>query len=281
MEEKKTRKMLFLFSRFHFSDLFGAENKKKIYENLLKMEKSKKEMGRFYWAFGDVGEINIDNERLIYGRLGKTAKERFETVYNETKHSYSKELIKVNSSNYSNFFIMPSFNVIAFEQKYEISKLQFLQHFKEMWIETTASELQFEFMLNEVEAYDLIKGWKKIVTAKFTMVPTNPSSREDFAPLDEFIRKANAAKAKLSFENKEKGLNFGDSPISQGVSMSAAGYGEFDITGIGDKERVHVSSKGLQISRELVQIDDLATISPEMMKEIRKIVEAMNKNGRK
>ncbi len=281
MEELQPRNMIFLFCRIHFVDLFGIESKKNFYSNLIKMQNQKENVRKFYWAFGDVGKVDIDNHELVYGRLGKTAKERFETVYNEEKHSYSKELIKINSSNYSNFFILPEYNAIAFEEKYTISRNQFIKNFQKMWIETTSSEIAFEYLLDEIEAYDLIKSWDKIYSATFKLVPTNPSSREDFAPLDKFIQVTRATRAKFVFENKENGLNFEDSAVSQGVSMSSAGYGDFDVKGKKGNSGAHVTSKGLQIKRDLVQIDDLSVMSVPMMKEILNIVKVMNKNGKK
>jgi len=280
MEELKPRNMTFLFCRIHFVDLFGIESKKNFYNNLIAMQNQKEDAEKFYWALGDVDKVEIDGNNIVYGRLGKTAKERFETVYNEEKHSYSKELIKINSSNYSNFFIMTDYNIIAFEEKYTISRNQFRKKFIKMWLETTSSEIEFEFLLDEAEVYDLIKTWDKIHSASFKLVPTNPSSREDFAPLDNFIRETQATKAKLVFENKDNGLNFQDSAISRGVSMSSAGYGEFDVKGRQGNSGIHVTSKGLQIKRDLVQIDDLSTLSVPMLKEILNIIEAMNANGK-
>jgi len=66
-------------------------------------------------------------------------------------------------------------------------------------------------------------------------------------------------------------------PIHQGLSMASAGYGEFEVRGIKGRVGQRASSRGMEIRRDFVRIDDLESLSPDMMKEIRKIVEAMNR----
>lgn len=59
--------------------------------------------------------------------------------------------------------------------------------------------------------------------------------------------------------------------------MASAGYGNFEVRGIKGKVGQRASSKGMEIRRDFVHVDDLEALSPAIIKEIRKIVEAMNK----
>ena len=98
---EQERTMSFLFARIHFPEIFGPNAKASLYENLIKMQDRKEEIKDYYWAFGDVGQIMIDNSKLIFGRLGKTAKSRFETVYDAKQHTYKKELLNIEKANFS------------------------------------------------------------------------------------------------------------------------------------------------------------------------------------
>lgn len=275
---EQERTMSFLFVRIHFTEVFGPSAKAALYENLMKIQERKEEVKGYYWAFGDIGNIAINTNELIFGRLGKTAKSRFEVIYDEERHKYKKELLNIQKANYSNFFIDAENNIIAYEESPYISRHQFLKHFSKIWFDTVATKIEFEFLLLEAEIIKILRSWDRIITAKFKLKPTNPSSYDDFKPLDEFIRCAKAEKAKLEFMNEADGLNLTENtPIHQGLSMASAGYGDFEVRGLKGKVGQRVSSKGLQIRRDFIHIDDLEALSPAMMKEIRKIVEAMNR----
>lgn len=111
---EQERTMSFMFVRMHFPEIFGASAKASIYDNLVKMQDSREEVKDYYWAFGDIGKIDIDGKTLIFGRLGKTAKSRFEVVYDEKHHSYKKELLNIQKTNYSNFFVSPGFGTVNY-----------------------------------------------------------------------------------------------------------------------------------------------------------------------
>jgi hypothetical protein len=272
------RTMSFLFVRMHFPEIFGPNAKASFYDYLVKMQDRKEDVKGYYWAFGDVGKINIDGRELIFGRLGKNAKSRLEMTYDENQHSYKKEILNVQKTTYCNFFINVDSNVIAYEDTAYISKKQFQTHFANIWLAISGTKIEFEFLLKEVEIFNEIRSWDRLTKARFKLVPTNPSSREDYEPLDEFIRQAQAERAKLEFENESKGLGISEkTPIHQGLSMASAGYGEFEVRGLTGRVGQRASSKGMEIRRDFVHIDDLESLSPSMMKEIRKIVEAMNR----
>jgi hypothetical protein len=166
---------------------------------------------------------------------------------------------------------------MAFEEKYQISKNQFVKNFSKFWKKHNESEIEFEFIKDESQALQIIKSWDRVVKAKFSLSPTNPDSKEDFKKLDEFIRKSRAKKAKLEFRNDEQGLSFDkESPAAEGLAMASAGYGDYSILGTKNNIGQAIKSNSLLIRKNLVLIDSLEPLSVEVLKEIRQIVESMN-----
>jgi hypothetical protein len=233
------------------------------------------EDAKYLWTIGDVGEADIDGTKLLHGRLGKTAHEVIETIYDKQAHSFKREQVQSRKAAYSNFFIEPGHAILALEDKPLLPRGKFLKMFKRFWERVEASEVDFDFIKNEVEIFEVIKRWDKITTARFDLSPTNPHPREDFTPLDDIIKKAKAKRAKLKFEGKQNGLSKHDSIVQQGTSMAAAGYGEFSLKGLENGSTQVLSSNSLLITHELVRVDDLNSLSPEMMEEIRKLVQAI------
>ncbi|MDD5129822.1 MAG: hypothetical protein PHS66_02055 [Candidatus Omnitrophica bacterium] len=245
----------------------------------MKSEEKSIEEERFKWAFGDVGIQSINNDEIIYGRLGRTIKQKFGTVYDQNKHSYKKDLIKSSEAAYSNFFIMPKFNIIALEDKYNLTKKLFISKFKEFWDKNDYTDIKFEFLKDEIEIFDLVKSWDRLSRATFDLVPSNPSSRDDWKEVDEIIRKAEAKRAKLEFENREKGLAKQGSVIQKSMSMAADGYGEFKLKGwIGNVGQTFNSLSTI-IKKEIHSVDELPAILGQLYKEIKKILERKKENG--
>ena len=184
MDKPELRKMEFLYVRFHFEGLFSGEAKQGMKKFLEKAENKIVEDGRYRWAFGDIGVQTIDGTEILYGRLGRTITEKFETVYDKDKHSYKKELIKSSEASYSNFFIFPAKSIMAFEEKYILRRSAFIRKFKQFWTQQEATDLYFEFLKDEVEIFEIVKSWDALTKATFELVPSNPSSRDDWKSVD-------------------------------------------------------------------------------------------------
>lgn len=102
----KPRKMTFLFARMFYTDLFGKQHKAKLYSNMVKSQDVQKREKRVYWAFGDIGKVDVENTEIIYGRLGNTPIEKIKKSYDKQKHSYNG-LTEDKASDWSNFWIVP------------------------------------------------------------------------------------------------------------------------------------------------------------------------------
>jgi hypothetical protein len=272
------RKMEFIFTRIHFEGLFSNGATQRIKDFLLKSEDKFIGEGRFKWAFGNIDSQSINGDEIIFGRLGRTITQKFGTIYDQSKHSYRKELIKSSEAAYSNFFIIPSLNILVLEEKYNLSRNKFIKIFKEFWKKQDAAEIGFEFIKDEIEIFEIIKTWDRITEASFDLVPSNPSSRDNWKPVDEIIREASAKRAKLKFENKEDSLSKENSIVQQSMSMSADGYGEFRLKGFKDNVGQVFNSISKIIKKEIHSVDDLKAIVGQIHKEVITIVRGNNHN---
>ncbi len=280
-DKPEVRKMEFVFCRFHFEGLFSQDVLTRMKEFLLKSEEKSIEEERFKWAFGDVGTQTVNSNEIIYGRLGRTIKQKFGTIYDQQKHSYRKDLIKSSEAAYSNFFIIPKSNILALEDKYNLTKNTFIKKFNEFWIKNDYTDLKIEFLKDEIEIFELVKGWDRLSRASFDLVPSNPDPREDWKEVDDLIQKARAKRAKLEFENKEESLAKQDSIIQKSMSMAADGYGEFKLKGwIGNVGQTFNSISTI-IRKEIHSVDELPAILGQLHDEIRKILERKKNNGKK
>lgn len=275
MPTREERSMHFVYARYHLTGLFAQAAPDMILPALNRMQDVRFDEDRYVWTIGDVGQVEIDKAKLIYCRLGKTAREVIETVYDEKAHSFRREQVQSRKAAYSDFFIDASNAIIALEDKPLLPRGMFLKIFTRFWGRVEASEIDFDFIKNEVEIFEVIIRWDKITEAKFDLSPTNPHPREDYSPLDDIIKQASAKRAKMKFTGQSNGLAKERSIVQQGTSMAAAGYGEFSLKGVEKGSTQVLRSNSLLVTHELVRIDDLNSLSPEMLAEIRKLVKAM------
>lgn len=271
-DKPEIRNMKFIFVRIHFKNLFSSGATDRMKDFLSSSEDKIIEEGRFTWAFGDIDSQNINGDEIKFGRLGRTVTEKFETIYNKTVHSYRRELIKSNEAVYSNFFIIPAYNLMAFEDRYKLGRNKYIKIFTEFWQKYDHSEISFDLIKDEAEIFDIIKTWDRLTEASFDLTPSNPSSREDYKPVDEMIRKAAAKRAKLKFENKEATLSKENSIIQQSMSMATDGYGEFKLKGLKGNTIQNFNSVSKITTKEISSVDDLKAVLGQIYQEIVKIV---------
>lgn len=273
--------MHFVYARYHLVGLFAQHAPASILPILQKTQDTRFDEGRYVWTIGDIGVAEIDavaladTISLIHGRLGKTAREVVETVYDDKAHSFKREHVQSRKAAYSNFFIDPGNAILALEDKPLLTRGKFLKMFKRFWERTEPSDIDFDFIKNEVEIFEVMKRWDRITEAKFNLSPTNPHPREDYSPLDNIIKQAQARRARMKFDGQSDGLAKEHSIVQQGTSMAAAGYGEFSLKGEEKDSTQVLSSNSLLVTHEFVHVDDLNSLSPEMLAEIRKLVKAM------
>lgn len=272
MQDKpEIRRMEYVFCRFHIEGLFSHDVQGQMKEFLSDSKSKYIYEERYQWAFGDIAYQTINNDEIILGRLGRTITKRFGTVYDEEQHSYRKELIKSGEAAYANFFVIPKKYILVIEDKYNLRRNVFVKKFKEFWGKNGGNytDIQIEFIKDEVEIFEIVSTWDRLSKATFNLVPSNPSSREDWKDVDELIQKAKAKRAKLEFENKDKeGLAREKSIIQTSMSMAADGYGEFKLKGWKGSVGQSFSSISKIMRKEIHSVDELPAILGQIYKEI-------------
>ena len=268
--------MRFVYARYQVDGLSAADLAGKLPVILAELQSIRQEAGKYVWAMGDIGERTVEGEKLLFGRLGKTARETGRADSDDPVHSFSREPVQGRKAACSNFFIHPPSSIIVLEDKPLLPGGKFLKRFKQFWETSQAAEINFDFLKNETEIFAIINRWDKITAAKFNLASTGSQPREDFAPLDHLIKKSTARRAGFKFEGGCGGLAKDDSVIQQGVSMSAAGYGEFSLKGVENGSKTGLDSESLLLVDELVEFDDLVSLAPVVLSGIREMLTQIN-----
>lgn len=267
--------MRFVYARYRVTPL-ATDLARKLPVILATLQSVRQEAGKYVWAMGDVGERTVEGEKLLFGRLGKTAREAIETTSDDTVPSFGHDRLQGKKAVCSNFFICPSSAIMALEDKPLLPADKFLKKFKQFWEMGQSCEMDFDFLKNETEIFAILHCWDKITAAKFGLASTDARPREDFAPLDQFIKQSKASRASFKFEGGSDGLATGNSIIQQGVSMSAAGHGEFSLKGVAQGAKTGLNSKSFLMSNELVEMDELESLAPVVLSGIRKMLLQIN-----
>lgn len=268
--------MRIVYARYRLTGPLGAEVAAKLSALLAELQSIQLEAGKYLWAMGDVGERIVEGETLLFGRLGKMARESVATNGAGPAHSFGRQPIHGKKAACSNFFISPSNSIMVLEDKPLLPAGKFLKKFKQFWAESQTAGIDFAFLKDEPEVFAIINRWDKITAAKFDLAPTNTRPREDFAPLDNLIRQSKASRVSLKLEGGGDGLAADNSIIQQGVSLSAAGYGEFNLKGVEKDSKTGLNSESFLISNDLVEVDELELLAQVVLTGIRKMLMQIN-----
>jgi len=262
--------MRFVYVRFQVTGQMAADVARKLPVVLADLQSARHAAGKYTWAIGDLGERTVDGERMMFGRLRKTARAAVGPDTDTTIGSSDCKPRQGKKTACSNFFIHPSNAIMALEDKPLLPAGKFLKKFKQFWEKSQTDEIEFEFLKNEPEIFAAINRWDKITAAKFELCSNPSRAREDYAPLDDLLNKAAACRASFKFESGSNGLAKDNSIIQQGVSMSAAGYGEFSLKGVEQGTKTSLNSRSFLIADEFFEAEDLASLAPVVWSGISK-----------
>ena len=224
--------------KLHISSWVAEELRGRIIELLSKREEYEQFKGKgkekFLWVFCDLFEKNVDDNTIIFARLGKNKKETGETIFDKQNWTYKR--IVVNSpkaESYSNFIIIPKSQTILFEEKKGIiSTKQFTDMFSLIYSRhfNDLSSVIIDLLSEKEKIFYYLKEYEKITKVQFDVRPSNPETDEDFKQLDDFLKNSRTKKGSFEFENDEEGLEIDNNLISQGINLSSSGYGNAKIT---------------------------------------------------
>jgi hypothetical protein len=276
METLDERPMRLVYARYQGTGTLTADLARQLPAVMAELQSARQETGKYAWAMADVGERTVDGEKLLFGRFGKTARDGAGPGSDGSTPSAGRKAKPGKKAVCSNFFIHPASSIIALEDKPLLPAGKFLKRFKQFLEKRQTGEIGFEFLKNEPEIFAILKSWDKISAAKFDLASSHTRLREDFAPLNEIIKKSKARRVSFKFEGGDDGIDTGNSIIQQGVSMAAAGYGEFNLKGVAEDARTGLNSKSCLIATGLLAVDDLASLAPVVLAGIRKILMPIN-----
>ncbi len=232
---------------------------------------------RKVWAFELLGQLQFEEEILLYGLFGKITGKGMESTFNMQSHHYSREYIEKNIAEaYSFFIINPEHQTIIFEEKASLKYKHFIRMFKHSYNDFygTQDEITIDMVKDEDKLLEDL-GSKKILYIEFDLQPSNPDDEEDFRPIDTLLRKAQVKKARIKIENLSNGLNLDKEGLArQGVALTSASYGKYRAQVEQDGRKKIISSEKDKVLRETIELDKL---SPEKVPSILKRFESYKK----
>jgi len=242
--------------------------------------------GKFIWAIADFLEDKIDGKDVFFGRLLKTRKKETGKIFDEKKKTLVEADLKADEdqpivSDYSNFVIDPSNEIILFEERNEISVNQFKENFEKsfrMVFDFRNIELELLERTKDVrEVYDLIGNYERVSNAKFEVEPSNPETAKEFQPLDDELQESNTDKANLEFDGKDEGLKVRGTILGQAIALSENNYGIFKLLlERDDGQRDIYESKEKILKRLIYEEDKPSKLIKAFYEEIKKFIREGN-----
>jgi len=241
--------------------------------------------GLFDWVFGDFQEIKLSGTEgsVFFGRLGKVRKEKISTFYDEKNHTFIKDSLSKRFATYSNFVIHPVKHIIVFEEKKpDISISQFQQFFSSLYLRSHGdfSNIRVEPIVEIENIFDKLNNYDKIIKIDFDLFPSNPDDSEEFRSLDQALRATKAKKTNIKMAN-DIGLDIQSALITQGLHLSAAGYGDYKIDAVKGDKTDTIKSKDNIRRITLLFLDEPPTVAEKFYSLIKTYLEDVEKRKKK
>jgi hypothetical protein len=241
-----------VIGRMHVSPWVGQEFEDRVIELLSAREEYEQYKhqgrGKFLWVFADILVKLVDEDKIIFARLGKNKKEKVETVFDKKNWSYTRVAETApKAESFSNFIIIPKSQTILFEEKKSIISInQFVEMFSSIYNQhfNDISDLKIDLVYEREKIFYKLKEYDKITEVQLNLVPSNPENEAEFRKLDDTLKEIKAKAATLVFKNETDGLNVGENTIiAQGINLSSAGYGTVKFTATKGGETENFDSK--------------------------------------
>jgi hypothetical protein len=265
-----------VIGRIHISPWVGQEFEDRIVELLSAREEYEqykhKGKGKFLWVFADILVKQVDDDKIIFARLGKNKKEKVETIFDKKNWSYTRVAVTApKAESFSNFIIMPKSQTILFEEKKSIISInQFVEMFSSIYNQhfNDISDLKIDLVYEREKIFYKLKEYDKITEVQLNLVPSNPENETEFKKLDDTLKEIKAKAATLVFKNETDGLNIGENTIiAQGINLSSAGYGTVKFTATKGSETENFDSKSQILRYGVPKSDTPSTIISNFYKK--------------
>ena len=241
----------FWFCKVHFSsDLFNTPKISDFVRALINAANAGtgiRDRNKIWHLGGLKSEVIEDsNTEVLFGKIGKEIFANYKTIYDDDTRDFITTAADETYASYGIFVVDIENYIIAVEAKFTLTLSKVLKKLKEFLPPEVGAYTTFEIMADKFEIYNRVRGWDKFTYAKFQLTPTNPDNDPEFEQLDKLIQNTGGDKAVLVFE-KESGvgtLNTDNSSLAmQGIAMSSAGYGNFELMGEKDGHTDKIKTK--------------------------------------
>lgn len=236
--------------------------------------------GKFKYGFFDISRACFEDEIFITGSLVKYKPLLEGEIVDETRREIVGGGLPLGVVAKSPFLLHFASSVIAFKPvTNRLSHRQFRETFADLleaahdrfFVTATVESVDEE--LQVVEALDKMSIISEV---SFRVHPTNPSSRKVFTEIDEKLKRMNATEMRHSVAGGEGGLNrevLREDDSYRGLIMAADGYGEGNIQGTIDDQKVVISTEDSPVRKEVVATEDPQGILEQLFSTFRRIWE--------
>jgi hypothetical protein len=282
VEERKVHVVYGIINVFEWNNLPPTERLKDLFSSGEEFQqRSKRGEEKFTWVFADFDTKTINNEKILFARLVKIKSGYEESYYDKKLRSVKKKSIdNQRALAYSNFIVHPDSNHIVFEEKQpEISITQFKKFFLEIYKRhfTDLSQVKVDTLKDTTEVYKYIKQFDKVVEAQFDLRPSNPEDSKEFRALDQRLKEAHIHEAKIKFKSNAEGLKVENTIVGEGIELSGAGYGDYELKLEKGDRVAQLKSKDRILRDEIIVKDKPDDIMKMFLK---KLVANLKKKGK-
>jgi hypothetical protein len=252
--------MKYVIARYYFDSLFKEEADSNFIDDIQRNPVFR--VNSFSYAIGHVHVENEDGVTYVRGQIGRIPVEEEGYVYDEG----SKDFIASTRDSFADtileFCIIPSRHILLIEDNNAFKATSALSKFRQIYLQSNESYVRsfsIDFVFNEIDVYQEISSWQQFKKVVFSdLRPSNPDPNDDYAFIEELIKDTASARTKIEFKTDEvkdtaNSLNMDSQLISQGLSLSAHGYGNARIIGV-DEGGAHKEVKTTKF-RKTVEID--------------------------
>ena len=197
------------------------------------------------WIFG----ASIKRDGLIFGKFGKIYTDQ-PTRYDFEQGDFIDSEEEETQAEYSMFLIQPEKNLIVFNQRHRIGYRQFQRAFAAGYNNFYNLDDGISItLLKDAGDVERILEETEVQSVEFDLVPTNPTSDPDMEVLDNHIRNMEADIFGMDAK-ADGGINMDDDLMKAALSMSNAGYGDFQMEYERQNRREKYSSADKPASQE-------------------------------
>lgn len=227
--------------------------------------------GRFNYGFFDFEPLEVDSTRFDFGRVVKYKQLLEGEVVDEESHQVVVGGLPKGIVAKSEFLLHSATGLLAYRPiASRLSAYQFRTVFAAL-LEAAHQNFfvsaHIDPVNEDITLMEAISRFTKISRIEFDLHPTNPSNRPFYRPLDDRLKRLNAARMQQSIHGAEGGLRpeeLDDDDSLRGVLMAADGYGEASIDGEIEERRLVVTTGDAPVREDIEPTDEPENLARQL-----------------